>query len=315
MSTELIFDMGIAQYLWNLSIILLIFKLSMMSTIHSYILLKKKIKIATGFLYSLLGGILISLLFLERVFDIKESQFESSYIFQNISFFTVFILFIALITVLTIYIEMKGYSNISSKKLKQFFNYLSIIFCINNLAYATFLIVQVMLLRILFLTVYLIFSFYLLFMILKNLDIFTVITNKIYDFIIFHKSGILLYSFNFEAEQETEESLLKGSILIGISHILNNILNKKDKLSVVRMKDKDIILEYDNEFGYALLIVVKHKNIVIERAAQQFILRFNKIFKESLAKIKDFSQLIDISEFKDTKLIVNEIFASYLIAD
>ncbi|MFX1411337.1 MAG: hypothetical protein ACFFA6_13385, partial [Promethearchaeota archaeon] len=67
MSTELIFDMGIAQYLWNLSIILLIFKLSMMSTIHSYILLKKKIKIATGFLYSLLGGILISLLFLERV--------------------------------------------------------------------------------------------------------------------------------------------------------------------------------------------------------------------------------------------------------
>jgi len=250
----------------------------MMSTIHSYILLKKKIKIATGFLYSLLGGILISLLFLERVFEIKESQFESSYIFQNIFFFTIFILFIALISFLTIYIEMQGYSNISSKKLRLFFNYLSIIFCINNLVYATFLIVQIMLLRILFLTVYLIFSFYLLFMILKNPDIFMVITNKIYDFVIFHKSGILLYSFNFEAEKETEESLLKGSILIGISHILNNILNKKDKLSVVRMKDKDIILEYDNEYGYALLIVVKHKNIVIERAAQQFILKFNKIF-------------------------------------
>ena len=313
LSTELIFSEKIALYLWNLSIILMIFKLSMMSTIHSYILLKKRTRIFIGFLYSLLGGIIISLLYLEEVFEIKESEFYPSYIFQNISFFVIFIIFIILVSILTVYIEIKGNPNISDKKLAQFFNRLSILFCINNGLYAMYLIIQYILLRILFLSVYLIFSSYLLFMIIKKPDLFVVITNKIYDFIIFHRSGILLYSFDFEADKETEESVLKGSILIGISHILNNIIDKKDKLSVVKMKEKDIILEYDSEYGYALLMVAKHKNYSIEKSVQQFMLKFNEIFKESLIKIKDFRQLIDISEFKDTKLIINEIFAPYII--
>ena len=93
---------------------------------------------------------------------------------------------------------------------------------------------------------------------------FLVITNKIFDFIIFHKSGILLYSFNFEKDQETDESLLKGSILIGINHILSSFIDKKDKLNVIKMKEKDLLLEYDNKFGYALLLVAKHKNMVID---------------------------------------------------
>ncbi len=313
LSTELVFSENIALFLWNLSIILMIFKLSMMSTIHSYILLKKRTRIFMGFLYSFLGGIIISLLYLEEVFEIKESKFYSNYIFHNLPFFVFFITFIILVSVLTVYIEIRGFPNISDNKLAQFFNRLSILFCINNILYAMYLIIQHILLRILFLSVYLIFSSYLLVMIIKKPDVFVVITNKIFDFIIFHKSGILLYSFDFEADQETEDSVLKGSILIGISHILNNIIDKKDKLSVVKMKEKDIILEYDNEFGYALLLVAKHKNYVIEKSVQQFMLKFNEIFKEALIKIKDLRQLIDISEFRDTKLIINEIFAPYII--
>ncbi|MFX0041498.1 MAG: hypothetical protein ACFE8L_01180 [Candidatus Hodarchaeota archaeon] len=313
LSTELVFSENFALFLWNLSIILMIFKLSMMSTIHSYILLKKRTRIFMGFLYCLLGGIIISLLYLEKVFDIKESEYYSNYIFQNISFFVCLIIFIILISILTIYIELRGYPNISDKKLAQFFNRLSVFFCINNVFYAIYLVFQHLLLRILFLSVYIIFSSYLLFTIIKKPDLFVVITNKIFDFIIFHRSGILLYSFDFETDKETEESVLKGSILIGISHILNNIIDKKDKLSVVKMKEKDIILEYDSNFGYALLLVAKHKNYVIEKSVQQFMLKFNEIFKEPLMKIKDLSQLVDISVFTDTKLIINEIFAPYII--
>lgn len=312
LSTELTFNESIALYLWNFSIILMIFKLSMMSTIHSYILLKNRTRIFMGFLYSLFGGIIISLLYLEEVFEIKESEIYSNYIFHNIEFFICIITFIILVSILTVYIEIKGYPNISDKKLAQFFNRLSVIFCINNILYAMYLIIQHILLRILFLSFYLIFSSYLFIMLVKKPDIFVVITNKIYDFIIFHKSGILLYSFDFEADQETEESVLKGSILIGIGHILNNIINKKDKLRVVKMKDKDIILEYNNEFGYAILIIAKHKNYIIEKAVQQFMLKFNQLFKDSLIKIKDFSQLIDISEFEDTKRIIDEVFAPYI---
>ncbi|MFX1572402.1 MAG: hypothetical protein ACFFB0_06605 [Promethearchaeota archaeon] len=150
-------------------------------------------------------------------------------------------------------------------------------------------------------------------MILYRPNLFLVITNKIFDFIIFHKSGILLYSFNFETDQETDESLLKGSILIGINHILSSFIDKKDKLNVIKMKEKDLLLEYDSKFGYALLLVAKHKNMVMERAVQQFMLRFNEYFKDLLIRIKDFSQLIDISEFKDTKKIIDEVFSPYLM--
>lgn len=312
LSTELIFNEKIALYFWHLSIILMIFKIAMMSTIHSYILLKNRTKILIGFTYSFLGGILISLLFMERVFHVELSKFDSHYIFKNITFFTGLISYINLITLLTIFTEIKGYSNISDKKLGRFFNQLSILFCVNNTFYCVFLITQILLLRILFLSIYLIFSSYMFVMIIKKPDMFAVITNRIYDFIIFHKSGILLYSFDFEADQETDESILKGSILIGISHILNNFIDKKNKLNVVKMKDKDIILEYDNEFGYALLIVVNHKNYIIERATHQFMQKFNEINKVSLLKIRDLNQLIDISEFKGTNLIIKDIFAPYI---
>ena len=312
-STINIFSETIALSLWKTSISLLIFKSSIMSAGHGYILLKNRIKILPGFFYSLLGGIIISLLYLEIIFAIQISGLYYYFIFQNTLFLILLISFIIIINVSAIYIQSKEHTNISSLKLRKFFIRLLILFLINNIFYIVYLVNQIMVLRVIFLSIYFLLSCYILIMILNKPDLFLVITNRIFDFVIFHKSGILLYSFNFETDQEIDESLLKGSILIGINHILNSFIDKKDKLNVIKMKEKDLILEYNSEFGYALLLIARHKNSVLERAVQQFMLKFNEYFKKSLIKIKDFRKLIDISEFKDTKLIINEVFAPYMM--
>jgi hypothetical protein len=138
---------------------------------------------------------------------------------------------------------------------------------------------------------------------------FIELTNKIYDFIIFHRSGILLYSYNFETGKETDESLLKGSILIGINHILSNFINKKDQLGLIKMQNRDIILEYDNKHGYALLLTTNHKNSFINKAVSKFMKKFTSINKE---KLNNLTGLIDSSEFRNAKEIILEFFEPFI---
>ena len=141
---------------------------------------------------------------------------------------------------------------------------------------------------------------------------FIELTNRIYDFIIFHKSGILLYSYSFETGKETDESLLKGSILIGINHILANFIDKKDQLNLIKLKERDIVFEYDNLHGYAILLTTNHKNKYIEKAVNNFMQEFTNLNKE---KLKSMTGLIDVSEFRNAKSLISEYFAPYLNND
>ncbi|MCJ7648098.1 MAG: hypothetical protein MUP85_05755 [Candidatus Lokiarchaeota archaeon] len=126
----------------------------------------------------------------------------------------------------------------------------------------------------------------------------------------FHKSGILLYSYNFETRQEVEESLLKGSILIGINHILSNFSNLENQVSVIKMSDRDIIFNFNNELGYATLLIAKHKNSILENAVNEFNLNFSKKYFETLTNLKG---LIDVSNFRNTSELVREYFKAYLL--
>ncbi|MHA1293722.1 MAG: hypothetical protein ACTSQJ_13770, partial [Promethearchaeota archaeon] len=150
------------------------------------------------------------------------------------------------------------------------------------------------------------------FSILKKSNFFIILTSKIYNFIIIHRSGILLYSYDFESNDEADFSLLKGSILIGISHILTNFKKQQEKLNLIKMKNRDIIFKYDNKRGYALLLITNKKNKNIEKKVVQFILEFNKKYGEILRKMnKNITQLIDISIFKGSKEILYKIFHPY----
>jgi hypothetical protein len=185
-------------------------------------------------------------------------------------------------------------------------------FTIIIITYSLYILSQNLLFKYLYSAIYLIGAFFTSYYLIKKPFLFIELTNKIYDFIIFHRSGILLYSYNFETGEATDESFLKGSILIGINHILSNFINKKDQLGLIRMKNRDIILEYDNTHGYALLLTTNHKNAYIDNAVNNFMRKFTQLNEE---KLQNLSGLIDVSEFRNAKDIISEFFEPFIIQD
>jgi hypothetical protein len=166
------------------------------------------------------------------------------------------------------------------------------------------------LLRFLHLLFYLVTFLLFIYIIIKKPSFFLVFTNKIYDFIIFHKSGILLYSYNFQTGKEVDEQSLKGSILIGISHIMTNLSNIENQLTHIKMKDKAIVFNFDQELGIAVLLVAKHKNSVLEKTIIKFMNEFSQAYEE---KLRNLNRLIDISGFEDTSKIILQYFKHYLL--
>jgi len=196
------------------------------------------------------------------------------------------------------------------KQIGKNLGFLTLNFTLIIIFYSLHLIFQIILFEYLYLLIYLIGAFIASYNIYKKPALFIELTNRIYDFIIFHKSGILLYSYNFETGKETDESLLKGSILIGINHILSSLVDKKDQLNLIKMKDRDILFEYDTSNGYAILLTTNHKNTFIEKAVSSFMQKFSKLNYE---KFENMNGLIDVSEFGNARKFILEFFAPYIL--
>lgn len=75
------------------------------------------------------------------------------------------------------------------------------------------------------------------------------------------------------------------------------------------MQNRDIILEYDNNHGYALLLTTNHKNDYIDKAVSNFMDKFTKMNQEKLKKLNG---LIDVSEFGNAKQIITEYFHPFI---
>ena len=104
---------------------------------------------------------------------------------------------------------------------------------------------------------------FILYAIVKKPYLFIALTNRIHHIIVFHRSGILLFSYDSETGKEADDSLMKGTILIGINHILTHFKQKAEALNLIKIKKRDIILEYNNEYGYAVLLTVNKTNRII----------------------------------------------------
>jgi hypothetical protein len=312
LSSSSIFNEEITTSLWKLYIVIWIITLNGISYIHRYVIEYDHVKISPTILNIFLSGIIIFLILFYENFTIKQDELNSQFFFQNyVSLILIAILSIEIIETI-IYKQLKYFQDFLDKPSGYMFCGLGFYFSIIIFFNFLFILLQDILIKDIFIIIYLIGAISAFYIVIKRPDIFIKLTSRINDFIIFHKSGILLYSYNFEAGQETDESILKGSILIGINHILSSFINKKDQLSLIKMKNQDIILEYDNTYGYAILLITNHRNSLIEKALHQFIEQFNKINNESLTKINNLSQLIDVSEFKNSKEIMDKIFASFL---
>ncbi|MFX1442629.1 MAG: hypothetical protein ACFFHV_04375 [Promethearchaeota archaeon] len=309
LATMVIFDKFIALDLWKASIIISLFALGLLSSVHSLIIGYKKIELLTAFIFSFLGGIIIYLVLFLKSFEVQRIDLNYYYIFQNFILFYFMLLLGSLLLVLMWSILLINYSKIRHKILARLLLINTLNFTIIIFTYGLFLLFSNLFLKYLHLVSYLITALIIFYEIIKKPDLFIELTNRIYDFIIFHKSGILLYSYNFETGKETEDSLLKGSILIGINHILANLTNQKDKLGIIKMENRDIVLEYDDKLGYAILLITNKKNHFIDKSIQRFM---NKFVELNLKELSSLNGLIDTSHFKNAGELIHDYFRPYL---
>jgi hypothetical protein len=311
LSTEVFFDQNVALLLWKISIIFWIISISMLSVIQIFVIKFAKITIIPSIFYALLGGVITSLTFnIDSIEIIQVNAAYYSFQFKNISLLAVIIIYNLIIFGCMWYNFIKNFPKFRNKEFKKNLGLLTFQFTVIILLYTLHILYQNIVFKFLFLIFYLSGSSIALYNIIKHPAFLVELTNIIYDFIIFHKSGILLYSYNFESGKETDDSLLKGSILIGINHILSNFIDKKDQLSLIKMKDRDIVFEYDNTLGYAILLTTNHKNTFIEKAVSSFMEKFSEVNEEQL---KSMNGLIDISEFHNARELLFEVFAPYII--
>ncbi|MFX0136910.1 MAG: hypothetical protein ACFFDN_24950 [Candidatus Hodarchaeota archaeon] len=312
LSTGDYFIEDIALIIWKISIIVKFISLGLLNSIHLYLLIPNKSKILPFFLNSLLAGIITALLFIPGSIEIVKVEILYGFVIQNTALLALTLLYDFFIILILWYAQMWSYSLIFDENLKMLLNLNLIAQSFTIVTHALFFLAQLFILRYIHLVLYLVYALLIFLIILYKPEIFIVFTTVIENLVIFHKSGILLYSYNFEKGRELDDSLLKGSILIGINHILSSFIKEKDKVSIIKMKNRDIVLEYNAEFGYALLLIANQKNLFIEKAIKLFIEKFNHHNQENLKKINNFSQLIDVSVFKNAKSILNECFGPYM---
>ena len=150
-------------------------------------------------------------------------------------------------------------------------------------------------------------------MLIKKPDMFFILPNQIFGINIFHKSGILLYSYKIDKKKSREiDSAIWGSVLIGLNHILSEFLDKADKIDVIQTQRSDIVVKYDIELGFALVINTNRKNSIIENLMDNFVIAFKARYKSELMDIQDLNRIIDVSDFLDTKNIIEQYFKLYL---
>ena len=149
------------------------------------------------------------------------------------------------------------------------------------------------------------------YMIVKKPEIFLELTNKIYSINIYHKSGILLYSYKFGPIDNESDSAIWGNIIIGINHILSEFIETKDQIEVLQTYNSDIIVNYD-ELGFAVVLITNHQNPILKKLMNNFAQDFRHKYKNELSEILDLNKLINVSEFNETKSIVERNFHMYL---
>jgi len=323
LSTVFHFSEEINITLWKLSIIFGLISLIITTFIYSFFREYHKIQILPFMFIILFFGLIIGALFRERsiklnttltnpipfiIPDISQVNFQFDLFSGTLIIITEIslILYLAYIT-LAILRETRSLDD----SLPLFLN--TIISAFPIIMYLLYIYMQKPLLRELHITLLWIASFTVNIMLIKKPEVFFVLPNKIFSINIYHKSGILLYSYNFGEEYyQKTDSTIWGNVLIGINHILGEFINVKNKIDVIKTKNSDVVVKYEIEAGYALVVITNKKNKIIENLMDPFSEEFKKKYKKELNDIQDLNRIINVSDFIDTEEIIKHCFQLYL---
>jgi len=309
--------------LWKFSIIAWFISLVITSLLFSFFREYKKIKSFPFIFYTLLFGLLIGALLrpnsvriiLDPSTPSSISLIDPSQINYIMNFSTGSIIIVFQILVLFYYLYIAIKLNIRSKKkeetLSLFLNV--IIFSIPITLNTLYILLHNTLLREMAIVILWIAYFGVSIMFVKKPELFFVLPNRIYSINIYHKSGIMIYSYDFDEQTDSKtESTIWGNILIGLNHILSEFLDTKDKINVIQTKEADIVVRYEKDSGYALIVITNRKNTIVEDLMKRFSDEFKQKYKNELNEILDINTIINVSEFSNLKGLIEKNFHLYM---
>jgi len=307
--------------LWKLSLVFVFVIRLIISIIFSFFNEYKKIKIFPFLYFTLLFGLLVgalgtpdsitlSLTGPPPVFSLMN---PSNVNFKfNLVTSIVAILFELFLTIYFLYSAAIIHNKTKHKEESSPLLLNTLVFSISMMMLVLYITLQETLYRELYIIISWISSFALDIMLIRKPEMFFILPNRIYSVNIYHKSGIVLYSYSFDNTTDNKiESARWGTILIGLNHILSEFIDKTDKIDVIQTKKTDIVVRYENDYGYALVVITNQKNDIVEDLMLGFSNDFNSKYKNKLLDIQDLNRLINISEFIDLKELIEKHFRLY----
>ncbi|MFX0058553.1 MAG: hypothetical protein ACFE85_00195 [Candidatus Hodarchaeota archaeon] len=322
-SVTFFISQDINLFLWKMSIISGFVSLIITSIIYSFFKEYRKIEFFPFLLYTLLFGLLIGILLIPNsitliINDATPLPFiipDISQINYRFSLISGIIISSFQIVITFYFLYISSYVSSKSEKIEEilplFIN--SLIFSIPIVMFISYIIFQYSIYRELYLILIWVSSFAVDFMLILDPEMFFVLPNKIFSINIYHKSGVLLYNYNFGKDSNFKDnSAIWGNILIGLNHILNEFIDKGDKIDVLQTKNAEIVVKYEMDYGYAVIIITNQKNAILDSLIEDFSFEFKNRYKDELNNIQDLNRIIDVAEFTDTKNMIERTFQLYL---
>ncbi|HEY0087632.1 MAG TPA: hypothetical protein VGB37_02245 [Candidatus Lokiarchaeia archaeon] len=307
---------------WKLSVISSLIGLGFLLVIHSFVKEYKKIHTIPFLIYSILFGLSLGTMFSADSIQFKITKNEISnyrsndfskvnYIFNQstgifVSFTLLFVIGYLLYLTISIYFTAKEKS-VSKRLLIN-----SVLFSLSIFIYILYIFLQLFLFLALYITFIFIDFIGVCYLLVKKPELFLLLTNKIYYIHIYHKSGILLYSYQFEKVKKETDAASWGNILIGINYILSEFTSLEEHIDSFQTKEAEIIVNYNEEFGFAVLIITNQKNVFLNKIVLNFMEDFKNQYKKELTEIQDLNKIINVSEFSETIPLIKKNFALFL---
>ena len=311
--------------MWKISLVIGFITLLITSIIYSFFNEYKKIKRFPFIYFTLLFGLLIGALATpDSITLILNLNGPPPPLFSiinpsNINFkfnlvsSIVGILFVLFIMIYFLYSAAIIFNKTKNKEESSPLLLNTVVFSISIMMLVLYISLQETIYREMYIIISWVSSFAIDIMLIRKPEMFFILPNRIYSVNIYHKSGIVLYSYNFDNTTDYKiESARWGTILIGLNHILSEFIDKTDKIDVIQTKKADIVVRYENNYGYALVVITNQKNDIIEDLMLDFSKEFNSKYKNKLLDIQDLNRLIDIKKFINIEKLVEKHFQLYI---
>jgi hypothetical protein len=92
---------------------------------------------------------------------------------------------------------------------------------------------------------------------------------------------------------------------------VGEFISETNQIDVLQTKNADIVVNYNNEYGFAVLILTNHKNISLSNMLNEFVRDFKEKYETELTEIQDLNNLIDASEFLGVETLIKKHFSIY----